>query len=176
MRRHRGLRVVAALVLSVTGVSSCGSSADDPATGDGRTAAVYESILDWVLDEEPGVSADEKPEWVLFVGSRSEGEVDIDVQVAVVEALEPRVFVRFVDERSEAVQDDSANEPVRDGGLLVGLGAVSEDGGSVEVYVDRYRHADDVAAWLVTARRAGDAWEIVGAPAPTDVRPLSADG
>lgn len=168
--------MIATLVLSVATIASCGSGADDPAAGDGRTAAVYGSILDWMLDEEPGLSIDQKPEWVLFVGSRSEGQVDLDVQVAVVEALERRIFVRFIDERSEAVEVDSENEPVRDGGLLVGLGALAEQGESVDVYVDRYRDAGDVEAWLVTVRRAGTTWGIVGSPAPTDVRPLPADG
>jgi hypothetical protein len=177
MGGSRGLGAIATLVLlSVAAVASCGSEADDPATGDRRTAAVYESILDWMLDEEPGISIDQNPEWVLFVGSRSEGQIDLDVQVAVVEALEPRIFVRFIDERSEAVDVDSENEPVRDRGLLVGLGAVAEQGESVEVYADRYRRAGDVEAWLVTVRRAETMWEIVGSPLPTDVRPLPADG
>ena len=176
MGGNRGRSAIGALVLSVAFAASCGSGADDPVTGEGRTAAVYESILDWMLDEESGVSVDEKPEWVLFVGSRSEGQVDLDVQVAVVEALAPRIFVRFIDERSEAVEVDSEEESVRDGGLLVGLGAVAEQGDSVEVYVDRYRDAGDIEAWLATVRRAETTWEIVGSPSPTDVRPLPPDG
>lgn len=176
MGGKRGLWVIATVMVSITGVSSCGQDADDPETGDGRTAAVYESILDWMLDEEPGITADAKPEWVMFVGSRSEGQVGLDVQVAVAEALESRIFVRFIDERSEAVDVDSDSEPVRDGGLLVGLGAVAEDGESVEVYVDRYRDAGDIEAWLVTARHAGETWDIVGSPASADVRPLPVDG
>jgi len=174
MGSNRGLWAIATLVLSVV-AASCTSGADDLATDDGRIAAVYGSILDWVLDEEPGRSADEEPDWVLFVASRSEEQVDLDVQVAVVKALEPRVFVRFIDERLEAVEVDDENEPVRDGGLIVGLGAVAE-GGSVEVYVDRYRNTADVEAWLVTVRRAGATWEIVGSPSPTDVRSLLTDG
>ena len=176
MGGNRRLWVIATLVLCAGVVASCGSGADDPATGDGRTAAVYESIISWMLDEEPGVSVDQVPEWVMFVGSRSETQIDLDVQVAVVEALEPRVFVRFIDERSEAVEVDSEDESVRDGGLLLGLGAVAEEGESVEVYVDRYRDAGDVEAWLVTVGRNETTWEIVGSASPTDVRPLPADG
>ena len=168
------MRMIAMLVVSAVGVA-CGSVADDPETSDRRTAAVYESILDWMLAQEPGVIVDEKPEWVMFVASRSEGLVDLDVQVAVVDALDPRVFVRFIDERSEAVDVDSENESVRDMGVLIGLGAVAEEGESVEVYVDRYRDADDIEAWLVTVRRSGETWEIVDPPASADVRPLPAD-
>lgn len=176
MGAKRSLRAFATLVVLGIAVAACGDGADDPASIDGRTAAVYESILVWMLAEEPGVSVDEKPEWQMFVGSRSEGQIGLDVQVAVAEALESRVFVRFIDDRSEAVDVDSENEPVRDGGLLVGLGAVAEEGNSTEVYVDRYRDADDIEAWLATVRRSGDTWEIVDSPAPTDVRPPPAEG
>jgi hypothetical protein len=172
---NRGLRVIATLVLSLVGVASCGGGAGDPVASDDRTAGVYESILDWLLDEEPGVSVDETPEWPLFVGSRSDLDVDLDVQVAVVEALEPRISVRFIDERPEAIDPNSDDVSVHDDGLLVGLGAVAEEGDSVEVYVDRYRNAVEIEAWLVTLRRAGTKWEIVGLPAPIDVRPLPAD-
>ena len=174
MRSNRGLWAIAALVLCAT-AASCTSGVEDLTSDDERIAGVYASILDWTLDEEPSLSTDEKPEWVLFVASRSEEQIDLDVQVAVVTALEPRVFVRFIDDRLEAVEVDSENEPVRDEGLIVGLGAVAE-GESVEVYVDRYRETGDVEAWLVTVGRAGTTWEIVGSPSPTDVRPLPTDG
>jgi hypothetical protein len=176
MGGNRSLWAIATLVLSVFGVTSCGGSSDDLATSDDRTAGVYESILNWLLEEEPGVSVDETPEWPLFVGSRSDLDVDLDVQVAVVEALEPRISVRFIDERPEAIDPNSEDVSVHDDGLLVGLGAVAEEGDNVEVYVDRYRNAVEIEAWLVTLRRAGTKWEIVGLPAPVDVRPLPADG
>lgn len=173
IRRRWGM---GALVLLVAAVGSCGSSTDEPETADERAAAVYQSILGWVLDEELGASVDEAPEWVLFVGSRSETPVDLDVQVAVVAALEPRVFVRFIDERSEAVEVDNEQEPVRESGMLVGLGAVPEDGETIEVYVDLYRHAGDVEAWLVKLRRVRTRWEIAGTPSPADVRPAPSEG
>lgn len=175
MRLDRGRWVIAALGLVVVG-AACAGGADDPASGEGRTAAVYETVLGWMLDDEPDVGLDQKPEWALFVVSRSEDEIDLDVQVAVVDALDHRVFVRFIDERSEAVEADSDDESVRDGGLLIGLGAVTEEGDTVELYADRYRDGGDVDAWLITLERAGARWEIVGTPSPADVRPLPGDG
>jgi len=153
-------------------LTSCSSAPDDRVAGDDRTAAVYESILDWMLDEEGGIDSGDRPEWVMFVATRSEEPIDIDVQVAVVEALDPRIFVRFIDERTEAVDADSDDEPVRDDGILVGLGAVPREGDSVEVYADRYRDSDDVEAWHMTVHRSGDSWELSGAPTKADVRPL----
>lgn len=179
MEGNRGPRAIATLVLavlSVLWVTSCGGRTDDPVPAQDRTAGVYESILEWLVYQEPGVNGEEKPEWTLFVGTRSDLEFDLDVQVAVVEALDLRIFVRFIDERSEAIDVNSENQSVNSDGLLVGLGAVADQGDSVEVYVDRYRNAVEIEAWLVTLRRAGATWEIVGSPVPVDVRPLPDEG
>ena len=108
----------------------------------------------------------------MFVATRSEEPIDIDVQVEVVGALDPRIFVRFIDDRTEAVAEDSDNQPVRDEGILVGLGAVPQASDSVKVYADRYRNSDDVEAWNVTVRRTDDSWELAGDPTRADVRPL----
>ena len=125
-----------------------------------------------MLDEEGGVDTGERPEWVMFVASRSEQPIDIDVQVAVVAALDARVFVRFIDDRAEAVATDAENQQVRDGGILIGLGAVPFEGDNVEVYTDRYRDSEDVQAWQMPVSRSGQRWMLTGAPTSTDVRPL----
>lgn len=166
---------VGSLTLVALVTSACGSSADDPAAGDGRTAAVYESILDWLIQEEPGPANDDDPELTVFVASRSEGEIDLDVQVAMVDAFDSGAFVRFIDERSEALDDDADDKRVHDDGILVGLGAVAQEGDPIEVYTDRYRNTDDVEAWLITMRRSGDGWVIVETPVATEVRPLPAE-
>lgn len=153
-------------------LTSCVSVSDNPAAGDDRTAAVYESILNWLLDEEGGVDAAERLEWVLFVASRSEQPIDIDVQVAVVAALDPRIFVRFIDDRTEAIDPDDQDQQVRNEGMLVGLGAVPDDGDSVEVYADRYRNSADVEAWHMAVQWSGDSWVLAGAPTSADARPL----
>ena len=175
MAATRTRQTIGALAIAAMSLTSCSSDPDNPVAGDGRTAAVYESILDWMLDEEPDVGTGERPEWVIFVASRSETPIDIDVQVAVVDALDERISVRFIDERTEAVDVDSDDQPVRDGGILVGLGAVPQEGDSIDVYTDRYRNTDDVEAWLMNVERSGDSWAIAGTPTSTDVRPLPAD-
>ena len=90
-------------------------------------------------------------------------------------ALEPSIFVRFIDQRAEAVDTDLDDKAVRDDGILVGLGAVAQEGDTVEVYVDRYRNSGDVEAWLMTLRHSADAWDLVDEPVSVDVRPLPAD-
>ncbi len=163
---------VAVLVASV----GCSSTRIDPGadSGDDRTAAIYEPILDWLLDGEPGIGGEDRAEWVLFVSSRSEDVIDIDVQASVYASLDPVVEVRFIDDRAEAVADELETEPVRDLGLLVGLGAVPPEGDTVEVYADLYRQIGQVDAWQFVVTRVDGSWELDDEPAPTDVRPLPA--
>lgn len=163
------------LTLVVVGASTgCSANEIDPSadSGDARTAAVYESILDWLIVGEPGIGGEDQVDWVLFVASRSEEPIDIDVQADVFTAFEPRVEVKFIDDRTEAVDEEVETEPVRDLGLLVGLGAVPPEGDVIEVYADRYRDIDRVEAWRFTVSRADGSWQIDGAPVVTDVRPL----
>ena len=158
--------------------ASCSSSSSiDPAAreGDERTAAVYETILEWLIAGEPGIGGAEGDDWVLFVATRSAEVIDIDVQVDVVAALSSVVEVRFIDERTEAVDEELDGEPVRDLGLLIGLGAVNPQGDIVQVYADRYRNAEQVEAWQFTVSRVGGVWELTGAPEITDVRPMPLD-
>jgi len=138
--------------------------------GDERAAAVYEVILDRLIADEPGIGGEEQADWVLFVATRSEEVIDIDVQVGVVAALEPAVEVRFIDDQTEAIDTELEDQPVRDLGLLVGLGAVPPDGDTVEVYADRYRNANQIAAWQFTVSLVEGSWELTGPPATTDVR------
>ena len=166
------MRWVAAVVVVTS--AACSSTAIDPGAdaGDDRAASVYRPILEWILDGEPGIGGDEPADWVLFVASRSESVIDIDVQAAVYADLEEVVEVRFIDDRAEAVDDELENRPVRDLGLLIGLGAVPPEGSTIEVYADRYREVGEVDAWQFTVSRPDGSWELVGEPAATDPRPL----
>lgn len=166
----RALITYVVVALLVVG-GACGSSADDPADGDGRTAAMYESILEWVLEAVP-TPADDEDLPVIYVVSRAEDEIDIDVQVAVIEALEPVAVIRFADSRDEAVDDEEPNRPVRADAVLVGLGAVPPEGDEVDVYAERYHDADDIDAWEVPLSHTGDRWALRGEPPTVDVRPL----
>lgn len=170
-------RSAAACAIS-TILVACTAAADDPSAGDGREAAVYEAVLGWMLDEDPQDMSSDDPEETatMFVVSRHEEPIAVDVQALVVEALDDRVDVRFIDERGEAVAEGDEHQPVRDDGLLVGLGAVPPEGDSVEVYVDRYRKIDDIDAFDVAVQRRGATWEVVGVPAAADVRAVPPAG
>ena len=141
---------------------------------DGREFSVYGEILEWILEDAPVVD-DDADSIVVFVASRSEVPIDVDVQVALVDEFADRASLRFVDQRAEALVDDEPEQPVRDSGILVGLGAIAPEGEVVEVYVDRYLSRTEAEAWVVTTESSGDAWQMSGEPAHTDVRPLPED-
>lgn len=167
----RTLRVAVAVVAAVVIAAACTPTDDDPSDGLGREATIYESILDWMLEGESLPDDGERPAWTMYVSSRYERPIGVDVQVRVVESLDDVIEVRFIDQRSEAVDEAADEQPVREGGILIGLGAVPAEGDSVDVYVDRYRELDDVEAWEVGLRREGESWDVADATA-VDVRPL----
>ena len=172
MAVSRAIQLACAVGVVTLTLAACDQADDDPKAGEGREAAVYESILEWILDEEPVADTDERPGWTMYVTSRHERPVAVEVEVLVVEALDERIVVRFIDERGEAVDEGAENQPVRENGMLVGLGAVPVEGDRVDVYIDRYLEIDDVVAWEVTVRSVGETWTITGVPLATDVRPL----
>lgn len=169
-RWPRAVLVAAATLPFAAALGSCSDSTDDPTAGTGRSTAVYRAVLEWVITQEPAPL--DGDELLVFVDDRDEGAVDIDVQGTLIEDLADTAEIRFIDDRAEAVDIDDVGSPVREGGVLVGLGAVPGEGDVVEVYVDRYRHATDVAAWTFTLSRTGEAWTLSPSPAPVDVRPV----
>ena len=170
----RFLSLVWVALAAGAAASGCSSNAIDPGAdpADDRTAAVYEPIIGWLVDDEPGIGDDNEAEWVLYVASRSETVIDIDVQAAVYADMEEVVEVRFIDDRAEAVDGELEDEPVRDLGLLIGLGAVPPEGETVEVYADRYRQIGMVDAWRFVVRQVDGGWELDGEPVAVDARPL----
>ncbi len=176
MGSHRAIWLAAAALVASTCLLACSAAADDPTEGEGREAAVYGAILGWILDADPPLAGDDgRPPWTMFVASRHERPIGVDVQVLVVDALDERVVVRFIDDRTEAVDDSTELRAVREDGMLVGLGAVPAEGDRVDVYADRYRDTGDVAAWQVTVERSGNVWRVIGEPEAVDVRPLPAE-
>lgn len=170
---RRAARSLAATALSATMViASCGSDAITSGPDDDRVSEIYTAALDWVLENQTDLGSN-RPDWVMYVIGRGDEPIDVDVQATVVANFESRVEIRFVDERSEAVDAEISSEPVRDEGLLVGLGTVSSEGDAVELYVDIYRSHDDALAWQMEVSRRDPAWQVADDPVPADLRPVA---
>jgi hypothetical protein len=84
----------------------------------------------------------------------------LEVQAAVVEMLEDFATIRFVDKKTEAIDDTADGEPVLDDGVLVLLGAVPA-GRSPSIDAERYVDLDDDEHFRISLERSDNAWSIV---------------
>jgi hypothetical protein len=145
-------------------LSGCGGGSVE----DGSVADVYGAAVRWLV-EEVGDADRPDPERV-FLEATGEDAIPLEVQVEVINRLEDDMAVRFIDTREEAVEASEPGDPIRDAGVLIGLGPVTDiDRPPVRLHVDRYRNVRDVVAYeLVLERRAGD-WQVAGEPEPLPV-------
>lgn len=103
----------------------------------------------------------------VFVEPLGDGYViDLAVQARVVITLETVAHVRFIDHRDEAIDEDKPGKPVRENGMLVGLGPIVT-GGATErtVQARRYLQPDRYVDTLVRVSGAGENLRVVLAPA-----------
>lgn len=170
------------MVLLTIAATACRSEGAAVPDRDEREVGVYSAVLDWliadagmIIDATNATDDDDAEPADLFVASRSEAPIDVDVQVMLVDLYLDRVPLRFVDVWTEAVLEDEPDQPIHDGGMLVGLGAVEPDGDVIEVYADRYFSATRSQAWVLTLERSADDWQISGEPIDSDIRPFVDD-
>jgi hypothetical protein len=141
-------------------MGSCGSG--DPNEHE-REANVYAAVIQALAPDEPaGPGAEtEELERVVYAGSLDEERViSLEVQAAVVELLEDFATIRFVDEKTEAIDDTADDEPVLEDGVLVLLGAVPT-GRSPSIDAERYVDLDDDEHFRISLERSDDEWSIV---------------
>lgn len=160
MQRLTGGHRIGAIVLCAALLAGCGADSD---SGDSLVAEAYIVVLDWVLaatESAPDPASDDLP--LVFVESLGPGEIDLGVQVEIVGHFEEDVDIRFIDIRTEAL-DESDGAPVRDGGLLVGLGAVPLTG-PLDIRGEIYRTADSVVGYRFRLDRSGETPVLIKPP------------
>lgn len=167
--------VPALLVAAVVALTGC--SEESPGTAD-RQIEIYAAVLSWLLEKEvplppqaPQGEDGEDGEAVevppVFVESFGPG-VDLQVQVELVARFEEQGYdLHFLDTRSEAVDEDEPDVPVRDEAVLVGLGPIPE-GSPVDVRAEIYRGQADLEAYRFRLARRAGAWAFVQEPTPVE--------
>lgn len=158
------------LAVSVIALGACGESS--PASPRVRAAAVYDTVIRWFVTETTA-GMPEPPETIpVFVEPRGEGAIiKLEVQADVVSRLQDAADVRFVDDREEALgTDDDGAAVVVDGGILLRLSPVVEEGDRVTLEVDQWLQ-ERLNTYLFTLTRVDDLWTIVGEPQLTGTRP-----
>jgi hypothetical protein len=138
----------------------------------GSVADVYGTAVRWLVDDV-GDAERPEPERV-FLEATGEDAIPLEVQVEVINRLEADMAVRFIDTREEAVEATEPGDPIRDEGILIGLGPVNDiERSPVRLQVDRYRNVQDVVAYELTLERRGGNWRVTGGartlPVPGDL-------
>ncbi len=149
----RAARYIAVLVGLFSFVAGCTSLSPSKA----RASDVYATII-----RSFATQAEHEPPLKVFVETRGEGSsISVDVQAEVVTAVEAVAEVRFIDARSEALEE---SEPgifvVRDDGILLAFGPVPNDASDLVVEVDQYIKDTLLAAHRFVMRSSGDEWTI----------------
>lgn len=133
--------------------------------GTDRRVEIYGLVMDWLLERErfpadPGEEPDETP--TVFVDHLNRS-IDLDVQVGLVGRFEGEFELRFVDALSEAVDDSDPEAPVRNDGVLVGLGMIPEEPPYL-VRAEVYRERGDLDAYRFELVPSGEDWVMRSEP------------
>ncbi|WP_229022806.1 hypothetical protein [Actinomarinicola tropica] len=157
------LTTVVVLVATLAGCTDDGpeGAAEDPTQ---RLVEIYAAAIESVVDEARARPDDDADAITLFLEVRDDVEVSAEVQVGVVGALEPWASVRFIDSLEEAVAVDDDEAPVRNDGMLIGLGAVGEGATSTTVMIDRYEGPEATTVFEIDVQRRAGEWTVDGTP------------
>jgi hypothetical protein len=146
--------VVAAVMVSM---SACAD--DDEPPSEGSTHGAYATVIQWFVDRAPG---EPDQQVVVFVEARGDGVgIDLDTQASVVESTQSFADVRFIDDRSEALDSDG----VRDEGILLALGPVVAEGNSAVIEADELLDDESVTSRRFELRLVDGEWARRGEPA-----------
>ena len=136
---------------------------DQRTPGAERLSAVYGAAIRWLIDDAVNEGL-EPLEGTIYVKPLGDG-ISLKVQVGVVEALGERVPIRFIDDMEEAVDTGNPGDPVRGGGLLLGVGDIAPaERDQVGLYVERYRDLHRTVAYELALAAVDARWRVVGNP------------
>jgi hypothetical protein len=164
MQRRRSLVAAWCVVALATGAASCGDdepdARQDPTQ---RLVDIYSVTVTEIADDAPTVAAeegDEDEKRNVYLRARDETEISAEVQVGIVNDLDEWANVRFIDDLEEAVDLEADGAPVRDDGILIGLGQVGEGEVSAMLTADRYVSDGDIVVYEVAVQRRGGEWTV----------------
>ncbi len=184
-RRPAAGHVLAGLLaVALFALASCRTDGDDPRSSDADLvyAATIEAMVTEHIGTAPSTIAPTAPDsgkgaardgdeqealLQVYVEPLGDGYViDLAVQARVVTVLDTVARVRFIDHRAEAIDEDLPGKPVRENGMLVGLGPiVAGDADQRTVQARRYLKPDRFVDTLVRVSGAGEDLRVVLAPA-----------
>lgn len=105
-------------------------------------------------------SGDEGKMLTVFLQAHEDNQIDAEVQVGVVNELDDWANVRFIDELEEAVDEGADGGPVRDEGVLIGLGPVADGAVTTSLIADQYVSSTETIVFEVDLRRRSGEWSV----------------
>jgi hypothetical protein len=136
--------------------SSCG--ADRPSPNEKRTIAIYSAVIRAVVTRAATTPTTSATRTVFVLAADSRAPISLEVQAGIVQTLHQVATIRFIDQRSEAIDAADPRRPVHEGGVLVTLGEVPSGRNDVTVEVQRYERVDTSATYLTKLHRTGSTW------------------
>ncbi len=140
------------MMCALVAISGCGGTEDGTAP---IGAAGYAAVIDDFL---PPIPPDESRP-VVYVARLGDEPFALADQVEMIAAVEEDYDLRFVDDIDAAVDDEDADAPPRDDGLLFGIGTISNSRPHV-VRVEVYKAAGVIEAHKVTLTVRDDMWRV----------------
>ena len=141
------------------GAVACG--ADHRTAADDRAIAIYSSVIRAVVPPAGGKPTVPLSEPVFVVAADPRSPISLQVQAGMVDMLHRFATIRFVDERSEAVDTNDPRRPVHERGVLITLGDIPPGRTAVTIEGERYERIGVSTAYRVTLRSVGTTWEPV---------------
>jgi hypothetical protein len=159
----RGRRLLLAAIVSLT--AAC--SAPSPENPEVRAGAVYDTIVRWFAQSS---TSDPEP-LPVFIEPRGEGaSIQLDVQAELIKSTKDVATVKFIDSRDEAlITNDSGKLVVADGGILLRLAPVVEQGKKVTIDVDVHEEDERFRTMQFNLDSVNDQW-VIRQP-PTQIPP-----
>ncbi len=123
---------------------------------------MYDTVVRWFAQQSP----DDPDPLPVFIESRGEGaSIELDVQAELIKSTQDVATVRFIDSRDEAlVTNDDGTVVVADGGILVRLAPVIEEGRQVRLDVDVHQSDENFTTMQFTLNLVNEKWVLAGPP------------
>jgi hypothetical protein len=150
------------LVSVVLGAAACG--ANNRTASDDRAIAIYSAAIRAIAPPEGTTPTLPLGHPVFVVAADTNSPISLEVQAGIVDVLHDFATIRFVDERSEAIDTAAPHEPVHEGGVLITLGKIPPGHTNVAIEAQRYERIDVATTFQISFRRVGTSWKTVGSP------------
>jgi hypothetical protein len=141
----------------VLGATACG--ADHRSAADDRATAIYASVIRAVAPPAGGKPTARLSEPVFVVAANPNSPISLEVQAGIVEKLHRFATIRFVDERSEAIDTADPRRPVHQSGVLITLGDIPPGRTVVTIEGQRYERIGVATNYRIRLRPVSTSWK-----------------